>query len=106
MYVNNPDAKYLTFVLETEEDKKVCKRALGAAWAGFSATQSIDFVPLPGVVSEDTSEDIARGLAVISLGKYGVSGFSGLDQTSADRVVAELYGSPGDYIEDQTASPH
>lgn len=104
MYVNNPDAKYLTLVLETEEDKKICRRALGAAWAGFAATQRIEFLPLPGVVDEDISEGIARGLAKIALGQCGESGFSGLDQVTADRVVAELYGSPGDYIDDRTAS--
>jgi hypothetical protein len=97
--IEDPWSGDMNIVVESDADKLVCKRALGAAQTRFSTVLAIDTAGVPSMVKNDVSVEIARGLADTSLGKYGERGFSGLAQADADHKIRELSGDVEDFFD-------
>lgn len=96
----DPSIGQFSIVIESENDKQICKRALGAAQVNGSMVLAIDRVSPSSSIELDVSEEIARGLAATALGKYGDRGFSSLTQGDADKQLKELSRSVEGFIDD------
>lgn len=98
MKLGTPHLEQLCFLEESLVDTRECIRALEAAQVNYTKIMYLYHLESLSTVREDVAEDVLRGLAGISLGKYGARGFSGLTQENADSMVDRLSGDVEEFF--------